>query len=269
MQSDTTIFQPIDHESVADAVVERIEELIVSRVLRQGSKLPAERDLAEALSVSRPKLREALKRLEDHGLIDTRKGEGSFVAQLTNKAMSPALLDLFSRHGEAFFEYLEYRREQEAFAARLAAERHTEFDRQMIEQHMVAMRTAHEKNDMRGAMESDIAFHSAIVDASHNTMLSHMMSSIYELTRRGVFYNRDYLRAIDGTGEMLLTQHEAIGRAILDRDVDGAETAAREHIDFVGASFRKGEEQQRREALAQKRHVLTRMDKASGAPPQS
>ncbi|MEM8580370.1 MAG: GntR family transcriptional regulator, partial [Pseudomonadota bacterium] len=112
------VFDPIDHDSVADAVVEKLEDLIVNRVLRQGSKLPAERDLAEMLSVSRPKLREALKRLEDEGLIDVIKGEGSFVAKLTNEAMSPALLDLFSRHGDAFFEYLEYRREQEAFAAR-------------------------------------------------------------------------------------------------------------------------------------------------------
>ncbi|WP_424969210.1 FadR/GntR family transcriptional regulator [Dinoroseobacter sp. S76] len=257
MPVEASIFQPIDHESVADAVVERIEELIVSRVLRQGSKLPPERDLAEALSVSRPKLREALRRLEDHGLIETLKGEGSFIAQLTNKAMSPALLDLFSRHGEAFFEYLEYRKEQEAFAARLAADRHTEFDAKVITQHLETMRVAHEAHDARTSMEADIDFHSSIVDASHNTMLSHMMSSIYELTRRGVFYNRDYLRAIDGTGEMLLAQHEAIGAAILRRDADAAEAAAREHIDFVGDSFRKGEEQQRREALAQKRYALT------------
>lgn len=257
MPTDPTIFQPIDHESVADAVVERIEELIVSRVLRQGAKLPAERDLADALGVSRPKLREALKRLEDEGLLETRKGEGSFVAQLTNTAMSPALLDLFSRHGEAFFEYLEYRKEQEAFAARLAAERHTEFDAKVISQHLEAMRIAHEAADTRGSMEADIGFHAAIVDASHNTMLSHMMSSIYELTRRGVFYNRDYLRAIDGTGEMLLAQHEAIGAAILSRDADAAEEAARTHIEFVGASFRKGEEQQRRETLAAKRYALS------------
>lgn len=235
MPTDPHIFQPIDHDSVADAVVTQIEDLIVSRVLRQGARLPAERDLAEALGVSRPKLREALKRLEDEGLLETRKGEGSFVAQLTNTAMSPALLDLFSRHGEAFFEYLEYRKEQEAFAARLAAERHTDFDAQAISQHLANMRIAQDRDDARASMESDIAFHSAIVDASHNTMLSHMMSSIYELTRRGVFYNRDYLRAIDGTGEMLLAQHEAIGAAILARDPDAAEAAARAHIDFVGA----------------------------------
>lgn len=258
MPSDLAIFQPIDHDSVADAVVDQIEDLIVSRVLRQGARLPAERDLAEALGVSRPKLREALRRLEDVGLLETRKGEGSFVVQLTNTAMSPALLDLFSRHGAAFHEYLEYREAQEAFAARLAAERHTEFDARVIAQHLDALRRAQDAKDTAASMESDIAFHAAIVDASHNTMLSHMMSAIYALTRRGVFYNRTYLRAIDGTGAMLLAQHEEIGAAILARDPEAAEAAARAHIAFVGASFRKGEEQRRREALAEKRLALTR-----------
>lgn len=260
MTEDWTVFDPIDHDSVADAVVEKIEDLIVTRVLRQGTKLPAERDLAEMLSVSRPKLREALKRLEDEGLIDVVKGEGSFVAKLTNEAMSPALLDLFSRHGEAFFEYLEYRREQEAFAARLAADRHTEFDADAIRAEIVVMEQAQAAKDLKTGMHADIRFHSAIVDAAHNTMLNHMMASIYDLTRKGVFYNREYLRAIDGTGEALLAQHKEIAEAILSRDPDKAETAARLHIDFVEASFRRGMEQARRETLSRKRRMITDTD---------
>ncbi|WP_425093666.1 FadR/GntR family transcriptional regulator [Tropicimonas sp. S265A] len=258
MTDDWSVFDPIDHESVADAVVEKIEDLIVNRVLRQGAKLPAERDLADRLGVSRPKLREALKRLEDEGLIDVVKGEGSFVAKLTNEAMSPALLDVFSRHGDAFFEYLEYRREQEAFAARLAAERHTAFDADAITAEIRAMEESQEKGDQAAGMEADIRFHSAIVDASHNTMLNHMMTSIYDLTRRGVFYNREYLRAIDGTGEALLAQHKEIARAILAREADAAEAAARAHIDFVEASFRHGMDQSRRERLSRKRRLATR-----------
>ncbi|MDJ0859550.1 MAG: FadR/GntR family transcriptional regulator [Dinoroseobacter sp.] len=257
MTDNRSVFDPIDHDSVADAVVEKIEDLIVNRVLRQGAKLPAERDLAEMLSVSRPKLREALKRLEDEGLIEVVKGEGSFVAKLTNEAMSPALLDLFSRHGDAFFEYLEYRREQEAFAARLAADRHTEFDAEAIRAEVKVMEEAQATNDLKAGMQADIRFHSAIVDAAHNTMLNHMMTSIYDLTRKGVFYNREYLRAIDGTGEALLSQHKEIARAILGRDPDEAEKAARDHIDFVEASFRKGMDQARRETLSRKRRMVS------------
>ena len=51
-----TLFEPIGHESVADAAVAQVEDLIASGILRQGRKLPSERELAEMLGISRPKL---------------------------------------------------------------------------------------------------------------------------------------------------------------------------------------------------------------------
>jgi len=128
----TAIFEPVGHESLADAVVSQIEDLIASGILKQGRKLPSERDLAEMLRVSRPKLREALQVLEERGLVTTQHGEGTFVAALTGQAMMPALLALYERHEPAFFDYLEYRREQEGFAARLAARRATKADKERI-----------------------------------------------------------------------------------------------------------------------------------------
>ena len=130
--SPTTIFEPIGHESLADAVVAQVEDLISSGILKQGRKLPSERDLAEMLRVSRPKLREALQVLEERGLVSTRHGEGTFVSPLTGQAMLPALLALYGRHEPAFFDYLEYRREQEGFAARLAARRATKADKERL-----------------------------------------------------------------------------------------------------------------------------------------
>ena len=84
-----------------------------------------------------------------------------------------------------------------------------------------------------------------------------MMASVYDLTRRGVFYNRDYLRAVDGNGEMLLQQHLAIGKAIVAGDPEAAAAAARAHLDFVEQSFRIGQENSKREAIAKKRHILS------------
>ncbi|MCX2723902.1 GntR family transcriptional regulator [Roseibium sp. DSM 29163] len=68
------MFQPVDHQKTAAAVVEQIEDLILKGVLQSGDKLPAERDLAEQLAVSRPVLRDALKILEDRKLIEARRG---------------------------------------------------------------------------------------------------------------------------------------------------------------------------------------------------
>ncbi len=251
------IFDPIGHETVVDEVVEQFEELILSGVLKEDTKLPPEREMAELFGVSRPKLREAMKRLEEMKLLHIHHGDGSFIAPLIGKALSPALMDLYSRSPMAFYDYLEYRREQECFAARLAAVRATSADREILSRIMQEMERTQQNDDVEGSKKADIAFHSAIVDASHNSTLTHMMSSIYELTKRGVFYNRNYLRTIDGTGEELLRQHLALGQAVLDGKSAEAAEAARIHIDFVEKSFRVGDEIKKRENLANKRLLIS------------
>ncbi|WP_299923613.1 FadR/GntR family transcriptional regulator [uncultured Pelagimonas sp.] len=255
--SDTSPFDPVGHESIADAVVEQIESMIVDGILKEGRKLPSERELAEAMGVSRPKLREALQTLESRGLVTVRHGEGSFIASLTGRAMSPALLALYARHGRAFYDYLEYRREQEGFAARIAAQRATSSDKERLTEIIAEMQSAWESDDLDASQEADLRLHVAVVDASQNTTLIHMMASVYDLTRQGVFYNRKFLRTMDGTGERLLQQHKDIVDAILDGDADRAEQAARVHMDFVEESFRIGEDQKAREERAAKRRKLS------------
>ncbi|MEO0370184.1 MAG: FadR/GntR family transcriptional regulator [Pseudomonadota bacterium] len=253
----STPFEPVGHESVADAATSQIEDLIASGVLRQGAKLPSERELADMLGISRPKLREALQKLEERGLVTTKHGEGTFVSALTGQAMLPALLALYGRHEPAFFDYLEYRREQECFAASLAAERATKADKARISDILATMEKAWAEGDADTSRETDYALHTAIVDASQNATMIHMMASVFELTRQSVFYNRDFLKTIDGSGKMLLDQHIALGQAIISGDAQAARVAAAEHMDFVERSFRLGLEQERRESLAEKRRLLS------------
>lgn len=116
---------------------------------------------------------------------------------------------------------------------------------------------AHRENNPEGASGADFALHSAIVDAAHNATLTHIIASIYELTRQGIFHNREFLKAIDGTAQRLFEQHMKFGQAVIEGDGTRAEKAALDHIDFVEQSFRVGIKQQRREAMAEKRHMLS------------
>ncbi|PLW76295.1 FadR/GntR family transcriptional regulator [Cohaesibacter celericrescens] len=251
-------FEPVGHETIADAVVNQIETMIVDGVLKEGHQLPSERDLALMMQVSRPKIREALQLLEERGLVTVRHGEGAFIASLTGSAMSPALLELYARHGETFYDYLEYRREQEAFAARLAAFRATPADKQRIADIMEALQHSWEANDQDASLQADFNFHTAITDASQNSTLIHMMASIYDLTKSRIFYNRTFLLSIDGSGKRLLEQHLEIGNAVLAGDAERADHAARSHLDFVERSFREGQQQSLREIKALKRQQLSR-----------
>ena len=253
-----TLFEPVISKSIVDVIIEQIENLILSGVLREGAQLPSERSMAESFEVSRPKLREALGKLEEHGLIRAKRGGGTFIAELSGTAMSPALLALYSRRPVAFFDYLEYRREQEVFAAGLAAMRATEEDKQRLTNILTRMNQAHKLNDTSASYNADIDFHECIVDASHNSTLNHMMRSIYELTRQGVFYNRDLLRSIDTTGEELLRQHAAICNAIVDGDAKAARSAVHTHLDFVEKSILSGLDREAYRQISRKRRLLER-----------
>lgn len=260
MKKKSAIFEPIDHETVVDSVTHQIENLIVTGVLKEGAKLPSEREMADAMDVSRPKIREALQRLEELKLVVVKHGEGSFVGPIIGSAMNPALINLISRNQAAFYDYLEYRREQEAFAARLAATRATNSDKEIIRYLLAEHERAHLAGEDKVAKKADIDFHAAIVDACHNTMMIHTMASIYELTHKGVFYNPDFLLAVVGSGDELIRQHKLIGFAVLEERAEDAAQAAWDHIDFVEQSFRKSNENLRREFLSQKRLAVVSGD---------
>lgn len=249
------IFQPVDHSSVAESVVSQIEGLILAGVLKDGDRLPAERELADRLGVSRPKLREALKQLDAAGLIRVRHGEGTFVARLIGSAMSPALIALYARHPDAFLDYLEFRSNQEALASGLAAERATRADKEILTSIMGNLEAACRAGDIPGSHAADIAFHAAIVDAAHNTLLIHTMSSIYALTRQNLFYSREFLRAFDPTGQAILAQHRDIFEAILAGAPEAAAQAAVRHMDFVRSSYRTAQERAQREAVSNLRQA--------------
>lgn len=252
----STLLDQIDHDSVADAVISQIEKLIIFGVLKSGQKLPSERELSEQTGVSRPKIRDAIKTLEGRGLLRVQHGEGTFVTSLTGTALSPAMIDLFARHPDAFGGYLEFRREMESFAAHAAARRATDEDRAVLQRILDDMEKAFEASESKRELQLDVEFHGFIVDATQNPMLVHMMASIYELLARGVFLGRNMEFLQSSRRATLLEQHQAIGNAIINGEADAAATAAEDHIDFVEASYREANNLEVRTRIARKRKTL-------------
>ena len=134
------MFRKIVHDRTADTVIRQIEDLILDGVLRPGDRLPAERELAVEIDVSRPILRDALKELEARGLVSSRPGEGTYVAQVLGTVFEPAMVELVRRHPRAVSDYLEFRREVEGLASAFAAERATPADIAILDRLMEAMR---------------------------------------------------------------------------------------------------------------------------------
>lgn len=252
----STLFDPIPGDLLADRAASQIEMHILNGLLKGGAKLPGERDLARQLGVSRPKLREALQLLESRGLVDVIAGDGAYITELSGPAMSPALIALYIRHPTALDDHLEYRKHQEGFAARLAAERATDGDQTRILGLVDELKDVHQLGDLRRASELDLEFHTAIVEASYNRTLIHTMVSLYDLNRSALFANRGELFESSTVSASLLSQHAAIAKAIDARDCIAAEHAAMEHVEYVRSSLTEAVSKKHRETVSSKRRIF-------------
>ncbi|MCV2867800.1 FCD domain-containing protein [Defluviimonas sp. WL0002] len=246
-------FQKIEPEKLSDTVVRQIERLILQGVLRPAERLPSERDMSERLGVSRPSLREAIGHLEDAGLLVTRASSGIYVADVLNSAFSPALIQLFARHPDAVFDYLDFRKDMEALAAERAARLGSETDLRIVDAVFRKMEAAHGKRDPSDESALDAEFHMAIIEASHNVVMLHMMRAMFGLLREGVFYNRQVMFRQKTTREALLDQHRAINTALQARDPDGARAAVERHLTFVETALKDHFRTERNEAVARLR----------------
>lgn len=260
-------FQKIEAEKLSQAVARQIEGLILQGVLRPGERLPAERDMAAMMGVSRPSLREAVAAMQQDGLLSARPGAGIFVAEVLGSAFSPALVRLISRHPQAAADYLAFRKDLEGIAAERAAAAATPGDLAVIDGTLRQMQAAHPQNDPEAEAALDVAFHMAIVEAGHNIIALHMMRSMYELLRAGVFYNRARLFQPGDTRARLLSQHEAINAALQARDGAEARRLIGAHMDFLAERLEAAQRLDQQDDLARIR--LRHRAGQDPAPPAS
>jgi len=246
-------FHKIEAEKLSHSVVRQIELLILRGILQPGERLPSERELSERLGVSRPSLREAVAELQQRGLLVSRPNSGIYVGDVLGSAFSPALVQLFADHDEAVFDYIAFRRDMEGLAADRAARLGSDTDLKVIETIFNKMEVAHQKRDPSDEAELDAAFHMAIIEASHNVVMLHMMRSMYDLLRRGVFYNRQMMFRNRITRDQLLDQHRAINDALMARDPGAARAAVEVHMDYVRDAMTDRMRADRNEAIARQR----------------
>ncbi len=246
-------FEKVQPEKVSQAVVRQIELLVLKGVLRPGERLPSERELADRMGVSRPSLREAVSELQESGLLETRAGSGVFVADFMGSAFSPGLIKLFASHDDAVFDYIAFRRDMEGLAAERAAYFGSDTDLSVIDTIFQKMEAAHSKRSTSDEATLDAEFHMAIIEASHNVVMLHMMRSMFQLLREGVFYNRQQLFKQRTTRTSLLDQHRAINAAIQSRDPNAARQAVEAHMNYVERTMADLKKAEINEVVARKK----------------
>ncbi len=234
-------------ETLSDRIATQLGTMIAEGGLQPGERLPAERQLAERLGVSRPSLREALKKLASKGLLTSRQGGGTYVKKSLDAGLTDPLLELLHNHPESRFDVLEVRHALDGQAAYYAALRASDEDRYRIQKAFEHMIELHHKGDnpLDEAL-ADAAFHLSITEASHNIVLLHIMRSLFTVLQRSIKHNLDKLYTIPRVFEPLSLQHENLMKAVVEGNPEAARHAAQDHMVFVEESLQGIDKQQAR-----------------------
>ncbi len=219
----------------AEQVVEQIRALITSGQLHPGDRLPAERELAKQLGISRPSIRAGLRMLVARGVLKARHGSGTYVADGPPSLDSEQLSILAELHGLTFDQMFEARRVLEVQVAGLAAERATAENLAAISEEVAEMYATLENPQQY--LIHDIRFHRAIAAASANPILAtlvEMVSAVmYDRRRETIGRAHDFKESVE--------MHQRIYRAIRSRKPEEARAAMHEHLALAHKAYRTEE----------------------------
>ncbi len=214
-----------ERKSLSDMVFSQIYRSIKSGSYAADEKLPAETDLAAEFEVSRPIIREALKKLRDQNLIYSRQGAGSFVRQ--NGIKDPLGFSPLENLSDLRRCY-EFREIIEPATAAAAAERRTEADIEQISSALGLLREATSKG--RHRVDADFEFHLAIARAAGNLYLQISIESLKEHIAIGMTSHGMTLKQESNGLEYVYQEHEEIFNAIVNRDPETARFLMRSHL---------------------------------------
>ena len=215
----------IARKGLADIVFERMLRAIKSGAYNSDERLPTEHELAAEFEVSRPVIREALKRLRDQGLIYSRRGAGSFVRSVGLR--QPLGFGQLENVADLLNCY-EFRLTLEPAAAAAAASRHDADSLKAIRQALELLRDATNRQSHRE--DADFQFHLAIARAAQNTYFSTAMEALKDHIAVGMKFHGASIRR-EATGlTRVFAEHEAIAKAIADGQEEDARRLMFEHL---------------------------------------
>ena len=233
-------FSPIKTKRLYEEIVEQIKQLITEGRLKPGDRLLAERELADQFQVSRASVREAIRTLEMLGVIDIRPGEGTFVRGTETDDIIRPLAMFLAVERSSLLDMFEMRRIFETATARLAAERATEEELDHIAAMLDKMRERLNVLDPEKGEEYDAAFHYAVAESTHNSLLTKLFKTVSEefakansVARRQLYHDNIQ------NAQKIIDQHNEILEAIRSRSPKKASEAMLAHLIFAEDELRK------------------------------
>lgn len=208
-------------------VITYIMELVKKGELVYGGKIPSERDLMETLGLSRNSIREALRTLENMGIVESRHGRGNYLVNQMGKSLSSVFAMLLFLKESSYLEVSQLRRSMEIQAFYLAAERQEFLDRKKFQEIIEDM--SQEDGELR--RQADHQFHQMVIDSSGNRLLKLLMEALSEVCREEI--GIILADATEEYQEIWQELHARIYRCLVKNDRENGRLAIMEHYDWI------------------------------------
>lgn len=229
---------PTDQTPAYRAISDSIRNDILAQRLKPGDRLPVETELAERFGVSRSTIREALRELASHSLVQTTRGAtgGTFVVVPSTESLANSLtigIEMMAASTDlSVLEMLEARELLEIPASRLASERGSDDQHRLLEEYIESRRI----DEAEGReLIANWNFHMLVVQAANNPLLELMAQPIFHVLQTRF----SQITAPSGFRTQVESDHRAIGAAILARDEDKAAALMLEHLERLRPSYQE------------------------------
>lgn len=223
------IFKADKLESTVDRVLNVFKEALITGKLVPGDRLPSEIDLSRSLSISRGSIREAMKILAAFGIVEIRRGDGTYIARSDHKVIFDPLLFSLILSNANVKELVELRELMEFAIVKLIVENSGDEELQGIERTISQMEELIENYGEIGVdelVQSDLDFHRALGDAAQNRLVDKIYSFVMDFFAPSIRMTHENERG----GRRALFHHKRIYEALKKRDVDEAVEAVEESI---------------------------------------
>jgi len=222
------VYKVVRTSRLYEQIVQQIEASVLDGTLKPGDQLPAERELAQRLGVSRTAVREAVKALREKGLVEAYSGRGTFVTDGTSQAARQSF-DLMVKIGqqEGSPHLAELRLILEPGIAALAADRVKDEDLAAMREAVAVMERS--QKDPEAYIEADLDFHLALAEAVANPLILSLIDSIVGLLRQ----QRIKIFNVEGGPQRGQVHHKRILEGVERRDPEMARAAMRAHLEQV------------------------------------
>ena len=227
-RDDRAVLSPLPPVDRVQQVTAALADYIKGSNLVPGARLPAERELMMALAVGRSTIREVIRHFQALGVVEARKGSGTYLLKPISGTTIHMPLSLDTTHlRDVLLKTLEVRRGIEAEAGMVAARKRTAEDLKDIELKLNEMERVHLSKGTSGP--EDLQFHLAIYDATHNPLFRQLLEQMRDAFER--FWDKPFDRP--DFARRSFPFHRTLFNAIADQDPEAARAETLKILDIV------------------------------------